>query len=358
MGVFIAVIFMLGGCSLPSVLSLESQDAAILHKYIRFKEKYSINFLDPIEDQHRFRIFSRNVESMRASEGSGSLFTLGINKYTAMTVEEFVTGYYYDPSISEVSYSDKSAAPSAPLPEWCTPGKGYQNPLSDFNWVLKGAVNTPVHQGQCGSCYAIAILGALEGALQGKTGALARLSVQQVVDCSRTVGNQGCDGGRAADTVLYTYSNGIVSDDDYPYKAVEGECQKATIQDKTKQCLQAGDIDLSKTVFIQPNDFKGLFNEIQNGGILKCPESGTPVTPNHNVLLVGYGEENGRSYWIIRDSRGTEWGEHGYARILRDPDFKTDPSFCGILDLRATRPALASTIKATACRGKGGARLP
>jgi hypothetical protein len=38
---------------------------------------------------------------------------------------------------------------------------------------------------------------------------------------------------------------------------------------------------------------------------------------DHAVVLVGYGEEYGKKYWLVRNSWAPTWGEDGYIRIAR-----------------------------------------
>ena len=66
------------------------------------------------------------------------------------------------------------------------------------------------------------------------------------------------------------------------------------------------------------------------GGIIK---KGCGTSLDHGVVIVGSGEENGISYWLVRNSWGPGWGEHGYLRIAKEEG----PGVCGI-NLAASCP--------------------
>lgn len=50
---------------------------------------------------------------------------------------------------------------------------------------------------------------------------------------------------------------------------------------------------------------------------------------DHGVVVVGYGSENGKDYWLVRNSWGTHWGEDGYFKLERNVKH-TYTGKCGI----------------------------
>uniref|UniRef100_A0A672U5H3 Peptidase C1A papain C-terminal domain-containing protein n=1 Tax=Strigops habroptila TaxID=2489341 RepID=A0A672U5H3_STRHB len=188
-----------------------------------------------------------------------------------------------------------------------------------LDWRLYGAVTPVKDQAVCGSCWSFATTGAMEGALFLKTGVLTPLSQQVLIDCSWGFGNYACDGGeewRAYEWIMK--HGGIASTESYgPYLgqvrvAVPlGRCRdtpfppiavalKAAL---VKHGPVAVNIDASHKSFAFYAN--GVYEEP------RCGESHTMVL-DHAVLAVGYGVLHGKSYWLIKNSWSTYWGNDGY----------------------------------------------
>jgi len=59
-----------------------------------------------------------------------------------------------------------------------------------------------------------------------------------------------------------------------------------------------------------------------HSGIITSASCGTST--NHAVVMVGYSTD--ASYWKVRNSWGSSWGDHGYVNIGMAPY----PGICGI----------------------------
>jgi cathepsin L len=53
---------------------------------------------------------------------------------------------------------------------------------------------------------------------------LIEMSVQQLIDCTKTTGNDGCNGGGMENTFDYIHRNGITSAAHYPFTGALGTC--------------------------------------------------------------------------------------------------------------------------------------
>merc|ERR1712139_628816 len=40
----------------------------------------------------------------------------------------------------------------------------------------------------------------------------------------------------------------------------------------------------------------------------------------HAVKIIGWGQMEGKNYWLVENSWGEDWGEHGYAKVVAGGD--------------------------------------
>ena len=205
-------------------------------------------------------------------------------------------------------------------------------PNVSVDWEARGAVTPVQNQGNCGSCWAFAAAGAIEGVVAIKYGTLTPLSEQQILDCS----NAGtCQGGWTNNAFRYATRNAICPDSAYPYTGRRGLC-------RANRCSPAPNAKIAGYANVATNenalgaaldrqpiaialDADSRDFQYYRSGVLCSASCGRDL--NHALVLTGYGtSEKGVDYWRIKNSWGTSWGDRGYINLCRNRNM------CGIAD--------------------------
>ena len=297
----------------------------LFHRYMNdFGKNYSITEYD-----YRFNNFVNNIEHVFEIKKENPNYAVGVNQFSDMTQEEFAKSMNF--GMLEDAYYAKLFSNNCGSMIY-----NNTNLPDSIDWRDKNAVTPVKNQGQCGSCWAFSTTGSIEGANAIKNGKLISLSEQQLVDCSRKYGNLGCNGGLMDNAFMYVEDNGLCAEDVYSYTATGGTCQsnKCTSVVNVVGCFDvpsSNEMALKQAVSMQPVsvaiEADTRVFQLYTGGVLTSDQCGTNL--DHGVLVVGYGEENGTMYWLVKNSWGDSWGEDGYIKIERTESEKSN-GICGI----------------------------
>ena len=119
-----------------------------------------------------------------------------------------------------------------------------------------------------------------------------------------------------------------MAESSYAYTAKDGTCQYNSGNSYTQinstghfnvpansvPDLQAAIATSVTTVTIEADK---LCFQMYSSGVLNNTNCGTSL--DHAVTAVGYGNEAGQDYWLVRNSWGSSWGDNGYIKIAAVP---------------------------------------
>ena len=217
-------------------------------------------------------------------------------------------------------------------------------------------------QGECDSCAAFAVTAALETCQQkavlNPTFMFAPprgLSTQNLLDCAfGGLGINGCDGGQSFRYLEWMRNGTLDTERDYPY--IDSGIRYEGMNNDYRVCYQSSgepaavveeaysswddhtDRDLENilldghaiiTTMEAQEDFffykSGVYQSSQcqdwnlgPGRELQWETRSGLRSLRHTVVIIGFGEEQGRKYWKVKNSWGENWGSSGFFKIIRN----------------------------------------
>eukprot|EP00703_Trepomonas_sp_PC1_P001886 JAP94720.1 Cathepsin B [Trepomonas sp. PC1] len=188
----------------------------------------------------------------------------------------------------------------------------------------------PRDQQQCGSCWAFSAVGEFSDrrCTYGIDKKRVQYSEEYAVACDTK--DKGCMGGSVLFVHQFLKKTGVPTAECVSYKSGDGKekpCPTKCDDGSELKLVKAKgfrlmEVDIEKYMeeIMEHGPIQGQFFvfedfKLYTGGIYKHVEG--EFLGGHAITHVGWGEENGVKYWIIRNSWGPSWGENGYFRMIR-----------------------------------------
>lgn len=197
-----------------------------------------------------------------------------------------------------------------------------------WDWREQGAVGPIVNLGlDCHAFWANQPIEQIQTTYAIKTGNLYILSVQNLLDCVSL--NYGCGGGYFQYVWPFVINNQhgkINLESDYPYIGKTGTCQfdestAVRVISNFYSIKASSEIEIADTIFnygsvsINIDDWDMSFLNYKSG-IYKPAGCSFPYLSPY--LFIGFGNADSKDYWIVKNTLGTDWGENGYMRYIRN----------------------------------------
>ncbi|KAI6213260.1 hypothetical protein M3Y94_00129800 [Aphelenchoides besseyi] len=287
--------------------NIKAKDYAVWSLFTGFVDRYNRTYKDKRETLHRFRVYRRNTRMAKMwQENEQGTAVYGETQFMDMTPSEFRKTYlpyqWQKPEQPprKLSADEEEALRLSDVP-------------SEFDWRKKGVVTDVKNQKMCGRQWAL------------KTGKLVSLSEQELLDCD--VIDDACNGGLPLNAYKEIVRlGGLESEKEYPYEShKESSCQlvKKDVAAYINSSLQLPQDEDKMVAYLFKN---GPISIGVNANPLQFYRHGishpwkifcSPLMLDHGVLIVGYGQEGNKPFWIIKNSWGGGWGEQGYYRLYR-----------------------------------------
>jgi len=222
-------------------------------------------------------------------------------------------------------------------------------------WANCSVLKKVRNQAGCGSCWAFGATESFEGRRCIATGEDKEFSAGQTSACSGFFGN-GCGGGQPDAANSWFARTGVVTGGEYgedngcvPYECPP--CKKGLYppECETNECGNTLKCERSctnknyKTPFAQ--DKKQAKKAFSARGVLQAQKALMETGPlsasftvyadfptyksgvyqhtsgselgGHAVVLLGWGTEDGKDYWLLKNSWTAEWGDNGFFKVIR-----------------------------------------
>jgi len=268
--------------------------------------------------------YNRMVEHNKEFAAGRVSWARGVNQWYDLTEEEWAAemgfGFPEDPKENTTASSFPARSNVAAPRSW--------------DWRDYGIVSPVKDQKSCGSCAAFSTVATVESCFAQKTGVIADLSEEHLVNCLATNGCSGWYANQYLEDIVGQNGGRLEQEYCCPYTATDGHCVDDNSCDyttarvtghyiswyapETEMASHLAAVGPAATTIFADYLFDYSYGIFEDSRC--CEETTDPDCKrkhNHAVTAVGFGSEAGKDFWIVKNSWGTSWGENGFFRIKR-----------------------------------------